>query len=409
MGKFRLLIIAVMCLSLSGCWNRTELNEISITSATGYDRVDGNWLVTFQTIVPSAMAVGSNGGHGGSGSAVHVFSTKEKTIQQALNKSNLENSRILYFAHNNVLVIGREAAEEGINEIIDLYLRTVESRESVYVLLTSEKASDVLKDLIPPESLPGVALAQILQKEGDMSGFLPPIKLYELAKQISSDSKSAGVPEISISGDGGSSLESLDIFKKTSTSEKLKLKRLGVFHGDRLIGWMSWQESFGVSWMSDKINMSSIYFRCPGSESNHDYTSFKIKKAKTRVTPIKKGNALTMQVKVKLGGTLTESSCKRDFANPQHIREMEMQIEKQILDYINMGWKAVQRLQADLPGFAGHVHRKYPKDWNEMKNTWEEKKLGEIKLDVRVKATIRHPGFIGNVFTSEGKRDRGNE
>jgi spore germination protein KC len=403
MGKFQLLIVVMMCMVLSGCWNQTELDEISITSATGYDRVDGKWVVTLQTIVPSAMAVGTGGGPGGSGSAVRVFSTKDKTIQQAINKSNLENSRILYFAHNNVLVIGREAAEEGINQIIDLYLRTTESRESVYVLLTSTKASDVLKDLIPPESLPGVALAHILQKEGDMSGYLPPIKMYELAKKITSDARSAGIPEITVTGDGGKSLESLDVFKKTSSSEKLKLSRLGVFHGDRLIGWMNWQESFGVSWMSDKIKMSSISFSCPGPKSNNNYSSFKIKSAKTKVTPIKKGNEFTMQLKVKAGGILTESSCSGNFSDPKYTREMEVEIEKQILNFIHIGWKAVQRLQADLPGFAGYVHRKYPKDWNEMKETWEENELGEIKLDVHVKATIQHPGFFSKVFNSEGK------
>ncbi|WP_307208166.1 Ger(x)C family spore germination protein [Paenibacillus harenae] len=404
MGRYRFFIMVILCMLLSGCWNRTELNEISITSATGYDRVDGNWLMTLQVIVPSAMTVGGTGGSGGSGSAIHVFSTKEKTIQQALNKSNLENSRFLYFAHNNVLVIGREAAEEGISQIIDLYLRTAEARESVYVLLASGKASDVLKDLIPPEKLPGVALAQILNKEGSMSGFIPPIKMYELAKQISSDSKSAGVPEISEAGDGGKALESLDVFKKTSSKGKLKLSRLGVFKEDRLIGWMTWQESFGVSWMSDKIKMSSISFKCPGSESTSNFASFKIRTAKTRVTPIKEGDGYKMQLKVKVGGVLTESTCPADPADLKASGEMEKEIEKQIQNYIHLGWKAVQRMQVDLPGFAGHVHRKYPRDWNEIKETWAEKELGEIKLDVHVKATIQHPGFFSKAFVeSEGK------
>lgn len=409
MGRFHFLMMLIFCMLLTGCWNRTELNEIGITSATGYDRVDGNWLMTFQVIVPSAMALGPTGGPGSSGSAVHVFSSKEKTIQNALSKSNLENARLLYFAHNNVLVIGREAAEEGISQIIDLYLRTAEARESVYVLLASGKASDVLKDLIPPESIPGVALADILKKEGNLSGLLPPIKMYELAKQIRSESKSAGVPEINVAGNGGKSLESLDVFKKTSTTEKIKLSRLGIFKGDRLIGWMNWQESFGLSWITDKIKMSRISFNCPESGSNH-YSSFRIKTAKTRVTPIKEGNHFKMQLKVKLGGILTESSCLADLSDPKDNRQMEKEIEKEIYNYINLGWKAVQRMQVDLPGFAGYIHRKYPNDWNVMKDTWEEKGFEEIKLDVHVKATIQHPGFFSKAFVeSDGKSVEKNE
>ncbi|KRE92149.1 hypothetical protein ASG89_33395 [Paenibacillus sp. Soil766] len=392
-------MMMLMCMALlSGCWNRMELNELGITSATGFDRANGEWLMAYQVIVPSVIALGSTSGSGGSGAAVHVFTTQGKTISHALNRSYLENARYLYFAHNNVLIIGQEAAKEGISPIIDLYFRNTDSRESVYVVISEGKASDILKKLVPPENLPGSAISEILQKEGRLSGYFPPIKMYELAKQISSDSKSAGVPEIVIAGEEGNELESLDIFKKTSSKEKLKLSRLSVFEGDRLVGWMNWRESYGVSWLSDKIKRSSITFSCPESDPQNKNASIRISSARTQVTPIKDGKHFTMQIKVKAEGGLSELTCKGDLTEPRLIEKLEDEIEKEINNYINIGWEAVRKLKADLPGFAGYVHRKYPKEWNEVKENWKEKELGEIKLDVQVNVKIKHPGFISNSY-----------
>ena len=110
--------LLLIALCLTGCGNRTELNELGITTATGYDGQKGNWTITYQVIVPSAMSTGSGvAGGGGSQAAIHTFSTKGSTIREAVAASSLENPRRLYFAHTNVIVIGKGTAEAGIAEI----------------------------------------------------------------------------------------------------------------------------------------------------------------------------------------------------------------------------------------------------------------------------------------------------
>ncbi|KAF6621914.1 Ger(x)C family spore germination protein, partial [Paenibacillus sp. EKM208P] len=122
LGRFFMVLVVLFI--LAGCWNRVELNELWVTAATGVDMMDdGQWMVSYQIIVPSALASGTGGGTGGSSQpASHVLSVKSKTYNQALSYSNLKTSRRIYLAHNRVVFIGKRAAEKGMDRLIDYYL-----------------------------------------------------------------------------------------------------------------------------------------------------------------------------------------------------------------------------------------------------------------------------------------------
>ncbi len=92
-------VLFIAGLLLTGCVDRTELNELGITTATGIDGHKGDWINTYQIIIPSAMTTGSGGSStGASQSAVHTFSTHGKTLRETVTKSSLEYPRKLYFA-----------------------------------------------------------------------------------------------------------------------------------------------------------------------------------------------------------------------------------------------------------------------------------------------------------------------
>lgn len=71
-----------ICFLIAGCWNRTELDELGITSATGFDRKNGKWVLSYQLIVPSTMGAiqGGGGGGGGSNPNVHTFTSEGHTM-----------------------------------------------------------------------------------------------------------------------------------------------------------------------------------------------------------------------------------------------------------------------------------------------------------------------------------------
>ncbi|RGL36749.1 Ger(x)C family spore germination protein [Paenibacillus polymyxa] len=385
-------VLFIAGLLLTGCVDRTELNELAITTATGIDGHKGDWINTYQIIIPSAMTTGSGGSStGASQSAVHTFSTHGKTLRETVMKSSLEYPRKLYFAQNNILVIGKKAAEQGIEEIIDIYLRNLDSRETVKVFIANGEARDFLRKLVPPEKIPGQALEKIIERDSKLGSIYPAISMYEFISKISSDS-AAGVPEISLVGSEPEKLDSVDVFKETSAKNKLKLSGLSIFQKDKRVGFLNEKESMGVSWLNNQIKNTTVNY-----VDGNVMSAFLIRKAKVKVTPIKNLNHYYLNVDVKATGDLLSASSQREMKDMQSIHQLQMQAAEIIKLQIQEGWKALQQKNIDLIGVGNKIHHKYPKDWKKIKETWPEE-FANMDIKIVVKMKLARPGLFEKSF-----------
>ncbi|MCG7382052.1 Ger(x)C family spore germination protein [Paenibacillus sp. ACRRY] len=390
--RFYILMLLVLAISIAGCGNRVELNELGITTAAGYDRQNGNWIITYQIIVPPASS--TSGSSGGSQSAVTTFSSQGKTIREAVAKSSLENPKKLYFSHNNVILIGKEAAQYGLSEILDDYYRNIDARESVKVIIADGQAREYLKKLVPPEKHPGRALSEIVKRNNEMGSFYPIMNLHEVALKITSDSGAAGIPIITVSGQNVGQLESIDIFKQTSTPSKLKLEGLSVFYKGKEIGVLNQRESMGISWLTDRVNRTNLSYVNKRGEVN----SFFVRKASVKVLPIKSGNHYSIQVKAKVRAELDESTTLVDITNPHIIDELQLQAEQIITSQIMEGWNASQRLHVDMLGIANKIHQRHPKSWNTLKDKWPQE-LAQMDINVEADVILSRTGLLQDSFS----------
>ncbi|WP_058300267.1 Ger(x)C family spore germination protein [Gorillibacterium timonense] len=392
------LAVAVSLL-LGGCWNRTELNELGIATATGFDRDDGLWAVTYQVVVPSAVSSAAGMMSGASSQpAVHVYTTKAKTVFEANNMSNLEYPRRLFVAHNNAVVISEEVARSGISRIIDVYLRQPEARETVQLLVTEGRADHILRKLLPPEKIPGVSIADILRQETKNTAKMPAVTVHEFALHLVSDAPYTVVPVIEVSPQdekgNPAELETQDIYKETSPSAKLRLTKLAVFKGDQMVRWMNLKQGSGLAWMKGDLRNAALSFpSTAGTGDEHEYSSARIIRASTKLVPRKKGDGFRMHIEVKARLVLTEVMENNDLAEAGTIREMERQIADKIKRDIENTLEFIQSEKIDLVGFADLIHRKFPREWPRVKEDWPEE-FSRIDVDVKVKATIIRHGLV---------------
>ncbi|WP_054939822.1 Ger(x)C family spore germination protein [Paenibacillus ihuae] len=390
-----ILLLSILVLLGTGCGNRAELNELGITAATGFDGGTGDWTVTFQIINPSALSNSSGAsGAGGSQSPVHTFSTHGKTIRGAVSVSNLENPRRLYFAHNNIVLIGKKTAEQGIEEILDAYYRNPDARETVRVVIVDGEARDFLKKLNPPEKIPGQALSEILQKNTQFASLYPSITIHELALKITSDSAAAGVPTLAIKGEDDVKMNSTDIFNQISTKGKLKISGLSVFRKSKKIGEIHQQESLGIAWLTGQIKSTTL----STLDSQSRQSAIFIQKAKVKVTPVRnKNNNFTLMVNAKVSGELLETISKEDVTSLYGLEKLQIQAEELIESQMREGWNTVQRMNIDLLGVADKIHRKYPKEWGKLKTSWPGE-LANMNLEINVDVNIKRVGLLQNSF-----------
>jgi spore germination protein KC len=390
----------VLLSSVTGCWDRTELNQIAITSATAIDWEDNHWQISYQVVIPQSIS--SAGGAIIQQAPVMVFSTTGDSIQAAVQRASLEMPRTMFFAHNRVVVIGESAARHGISPIIDVYLRSANSRETVSLLVSRDKGRRVLEQILPLEKIPGAALRNMVLNEDKTDANLKQVMLYQFAMGMSGDSGYTTMPEVFISGQGVGST-SVENLKNTNFDTKPKMGRIGIFQKDKLIGWMTGHDGYGMSWIKGKIKQSILFFRC-SKDGTQLLSSMRINKASTTLTPVNIHGQWVMKAKVKANGQLLENGCNIDASKPEGIRKMEELISAEISDIMQNSLHKAQSMKADVLGFAGLIHRKDPKAWKLMKTNWEEH-FTQIKMEPSFNIEIENIGMNGKSIKQLIERD----
>lgn len=401
MGKrlFSLGITLLLTVLQCGCWNRIELNELSIVSATAVDiKKNGKWEISYQLVIPQAISATT--GVSTSGAPVYVFSTEGESMRGAINVTSRELSRKLYFPHNLVVVVSEKAAKAGIDPLLDVYLRNPDSRETVTVFLARGRARRMLEQLVPMEKIPAAAVLHMVQNETKNGSSMQAMTVFQVMQDLLGPSHATGIPSLTISG-SGKLYDSLDQMKKTFADTKIKLGQIGIIKENKLTGWLSEQESLGTLWLSGKAKNTTISFSC--NDKGKRSSSFRVTKASTKTTPQAAGGKIRMHVNVKASGTLTEYQCADDLSKPTSITKVEQAISEELKRVTRKSWKALQNHHADIVGFGTLMHEKYPQYWKSLAPSWNDR-LDNVELDLRVSVKVNRVGMSSNSFESTLKK-----
>ncbi|MCR2805670.1 Ger(x)C family spore germination protein [Paenibacillus soyae] len=395
-GKMvRIALVLALAIITAGCWDRKELNELAITSATGFDVQDNQWIISYQVIIPSSISSGMGGAGSSSGhSPVTVYSTKGRTIREAVAHSLLESPRRLYFAHNRVMVVSERAAKKGLSPILDVYFRQPDSRETVNMLVTKGSPKRILEQLMPSSRISGQGIQEIISLQSENGSLLPAVKIYEYGSSIVGDARSALLPEILVSG--SPDVTTTEQTNKTSQPSKLRLGQLAIMKEDKLVGWLNHRESLGVAFITNKVNTVNIAFSC--EESGDKNSTFELLRSKTKVEPKQgDGGGFTISIAVDAYGTLEETECPLDLHKPEVIAGLEKQLAKEIEGSIRAALLASRRHKSDVLGFASVIHRKFPKQWEAVKDEWDDL-FPMVEMETKVSVTIERVGVSNKSF-----------
>ncbi|WP_342424277.1 Ger(x)C family spore germination protein [Paenibacillus sp. FSL E2-0178] len=396
-----ILCLPLLSVLLSGCWDDRELNELGVTSGSAYDWENNEWKATYQVINPSSGASGMGGSGGGSTSSPPfvTFTVKGRTIMEAIERSNLTSTREMFFSHSRITVIGESLAKHGINQLIDMFLRKQDARETVYVFISKGEAGDILDQLMQLTKNQGAGIQLMIEQESRLLSYYPGTRLFELAMSLASESGSAVLPEILLTGP--------DIMDETSETgrtdlpSRLALGRLGVIKGEKFVGWLSQKQAFGLSFMTDNIETATIAFASQPRKSDKLDASFILQNSWTNVHPVWAKDHFIMDIDIKGSGVLTELGSVMDLNDRKAISEMEASLDRQVLDLVNNSWTEVKKLGADVTGFAVRVHRSDRKRWKqiEKEKSWDSV-FQEIEIRPHVSFQIERTGLSNKSFKS---------
>lgn len=369
-------ICILLIMSLSGCWNRRELDTLGVVMGVGVDKsVEyGKIKITTQLVKPGEIKSHSKEGVSSSQAFWNVTGTGDtifSTIRDITNKS----SRKLFFPHNQFIIFGRLIAEDGIQKYIDFFERDPETRMNVWVLISQDTALKVLDVKSELEKLPANNISKLIKNEAAATSQTRAVKLRELVVSLMSKTTAPTIPFIKISSDGD---------KEVAT-----ISGTAVFKRDKLVGTLNKREGRGLLWVLGDVKSGIIEVE----DSNYDKVSLETVRASRKIIPKIDNDKITIKVNIFEEGNIGEQSGPKNLAKLSEVAYLEKKKAEVIRDEVMAALKKAQELDADIFGFGEAVHKKYPKQWKNLEDNWDEI-FKNLQVEVAVDAKLRLMGRI---------------
>ncbi|WP_242832468.1 Ger(x)C family spore germination protein [Desulfosporosinus orientis] len=386
-----ILMIITLIISMTGCWNRRELPSLAIVLGLGLDKGEGKDKLDLTTQIVKTAELktsspeegGSGGGSNGAGAYWNVKNSGDsvfKIIRDYTHKS----SRKLYWPHNQVLIFGRSLAEEGISEYLDFFQRDQEARSEVFILVAEDKAGDIFDVKPKLEKVPSINISDLIDAQAATSQSSI-TRLYQFVIRLMSKTTAPIAPIIRIEGQGDNRV--------------LVVSGTAIFKDDKMIGEMDKKETRGLLWVIDKVKSGIIDINCPDSE---DKVSLEIIRSKGKITSKITDDKPHITVEIKEEGNIGSQACAENLASPDAVERLEEQESEAIKEEIEATLDKAKKLNADIFGFGDILHQRHPKEWQEMKDDWDDI-FPNLDVEILVEAKIRRSGSLEQPAAPEKK------
>lgn len=376
--------IIISMVFTSGCWSRRELNRLAIIEAFGVDRdiKSGEIIVSHHIVKPTAKSGGGGKGNGGSSdSAFWTLTASGETLFDAIRKGAMQSSRRLYYGHNKVIVIGEEAAKEGVGPLLDLAGRDPELRPGVWIFIAKgETAADIIKAKSEQSSTPAIVLDG-LAKLSRASSYSAVIHIEDFLRMLASETTAAYASRIEIAKR-----------KKEGEQEivEFKLSGAAVFRRDKLIGWLEEKETRGMLWVIGKVQSGIIIVKSPDNQN----VGLEILYAGSKIKPEIREGKLFISIEITAQSNLGDSNSTLDLTTPAIYSRLNEQQRKVIENEVRACLEIAQKkYKIDLFGFGEAIHQNYPEDWKLIKDKWDEI-YPTIPVELKIKTNINRYGML---------------
>lgn len=380
----------------SGCWSKKEIETLAIISAVGVDQVeiDGRkkWQLALEIFQPLAVASMEGGDVGGGNQPVAwVVTSLGDTVAEAINNFSSRTPRILFFAHNSIIVLGKEIAEEvSLADILSLSFNGAEMRLRSWVLVSNKKALDVLTARWELEQDISKELQGIIEETSKRLSKTTTCNLKELGEAMATPGKDVIVGRIEVfPTPEPQSAEQEEEIEGQETN--VRLHGSGVFSQGRLAGWFDDQETRGYLILSGNAKMTVMSLQLDQDEEFD--ASAQIIKIKSKITPeIHQGHA---SVKVDITGEahLDEFRPSGEKFTPQFLGHIEEVIASNLKKEALLTIAKAKEYRADILGLGEKIYRKHPKYWAMVKDNWRDHFVN-LPIEVEVDITLRRTGMF---------------
>ena len=364
-----LLIIILLLLSLSGCSGRysnfRELARLLVIQTMGIDCAEEGVGIS---LASGAKSDGS--------SPVRLFSTGVSVTSAVAHILSYSQEQELFLSHTSHVVLGEEAAKNGINGYLSYICRSPNLRTDIPLYIvkggTAQEAVMQVGDGSKGISEVLEAVRANVDERGDSKAFSASDLLRDLERNgsglVCAIECSPSIQEGGTKQEGGSgsssgtdSAESPDSTGDSGSGEEKQEKQAltaaavgyGVIRGDRLCAYIDKEQAIGVGLLLNIVGISNIVVK----DRYATPVTLELDQGSSVIKPVwaEDGSLEMLDIQIKAAANIAEIGGGGHFGEPDYEDYLTAQLETAVSERVSSVIQLSKTLQADFLGLGNIV------------------------------------------------------
>lgn len=373
-----LLLAAFVPVLLTGCWDRTEVNDLAFVMASAVDLEEsGEYRVSVQLPLAGQLG-GAKGGGGGSGGTTPYYIDSEtgSTLSEATAKLQKRMAREMFFGHRRVILVGERLARQGLHEVFDSIARNPQSRLTTFLVVTHGKASELLNTEPKMERFSGEAIRELAK-----SRRITPVTIKDISLMM-----------------GGLGSDPVIIYMQAaknqvgkSKSNEAMIDGYAQFREDKLVHVLRDDAIMGLSML--RGNFRKLPMTVPRSGASP--FALVVDSGQLRIKPVFRDDRIIAEVSIEATAFLQEDQQFEDSSRTEVLRQLEEAMAGKIKNAVSEVMDSMKTYRTDTIALGKLIHRRYPARWKELRADWRSE-LARLEYRVEVKANIGNIGLVSD-------------
>lgn len=364
-----LFVVCLLFIFLTGCWDVVNIEDRGFVIGNSIDLIDGedakslDLLVTNQMVVGAGMPTITQGG--GEEKAFINFKTTGRSIFKMEEEVATISNKVPYYEHLTTLVVSEDIAkkEHLFSNLLDTYIRNVNLRRGIKVVITKDEANKVLEYTTPGVKLPSMHIEELLERSSRETGLFTPTTLGDI-EEYHLRKNSYVLPYLEM-------------------EEILSYKAGAVFHGpqDKMVGLFNMDDMLALSFFQGENTTKIIEF--PYQE--HPFALQVIRLYNSLTVDPSNINEITVNLELEIEGIIKEIFIQRDLTQEDVIQSVQEDVSKEVENRIAQTFaKAQEEFGTDVFRIWQALETKHYDTWQQVKDDWEEGEYHFKKVNFNV-------------------------
>lgn len=366
----RMLLILIIMLLLTGCWDQKIYERIGFTLMIGIEDTTSSdeYLITAASPVVGIER----------GSNVEILTAKAKSLREAREIRNRLTPQLPEAGKMQQIAFSDKIAKTGIHPFLEIFERVPEDPALSWVIVVEGSPHEMFVKAanFKDKPRPSFYLAQLLKNSADKS-YIPDTRIFNFDIDYYAKGIDPVTPLIKLK------------------PNEIEVKGSALFSEDKMVGTLDHQQTLLLMAMKNSMKNTFYITKVPNfSDSNHEDREFaainlSLNKRKLKVKIEK--NKPVINISLEFNANIAEYIWDNlDDISTQ--KKIEKLLEKQIRDDCINIIKYTQEVGSDPIGIGDIIRSKYISYWEstDWKDAYRNADVNiTIKLDIKQYGTIR--------------------